>query len=101
MNTCSIEGCERDATTDDVCEFHHAHLLNIEKDRISKLNSQELRAKAPYAVTLTYEGVTKTKARWAEEIGMSLAAFNKRLKNWPLEKAVTHPVDTKKSTRIK
>lgn len=38
---------------------------------------------------ITYNGVTKTKPKWAEYLGISTVGLSYRLRNWPLERALT------------
>ena len=40
---------------------------------------------------LSLDGKTQTLAQWCEQIGMSPAGMHRRLKNWPIERALTTP----------
>lgn len=40
---------------------------------------------------ITFGGRTQTVAKWAEEAGVSPLTMSRRLKKWPLEKALTEP----------
>ena len=42
-------------------------------------------------VFICFNGETKTIMDWANELGLSFTAMKKRLKKWPLEKALTLP----------
>lgn len=103
MNICAIEGCEREAEANGVCQFHHVHQLNIEKERNEKEREKESRPPPRgirpkhYDSRLTYNGVTKLKAEWALELGMCETTFYSRLQKWPLEKAMTEPVNKRKA----
>ncbi len=51
---------------------------------------------------LTYKGQTKTIAQWSEEYGLSKNTFQARLYKfgWPIEKALSTPVDKKRGRKI-
>lgn len=40
-------------------------------------------------IYVEYNGETKTVKQWSEELGISFSALLKRLRNWPLDKALT------------
>ncbi len=50
---------------------------------------------------LTYDGRTMNITRWARHIGISYSVLRWRLKNWPLDRALSQPLDTRKRGRAK
>ena len=40
---------------------------------------------------ITFRGQTKTLREWSEETGINYGTLSKRIRNWPIEKALTHP----------
>jgi hypothetical protein len=46
---------------------------------------------------ITFNGVTMCLTEWAQQLGMTKQALTKRLNDWPLERALTTPIDTRKS----
>lgn len=47
--------------------------------------------------SIAWNGETKTIMEWASQFGISHVTLRKRLRNWPLEKAMTAELDTSKS----
>ena len=47
---------------------------------------------------ITFNGITKTQTEWAESVGISSQALEKRLMKWSLVKALTEPRNEKKVT---
>lgn len=47
-------------------------------------------------VKITYNGIIKTVSQWAKEKGLSSETLRKRLKKWPVEKAIETPLRNKK-----
>lgn len=50
---------------------------------------------------ITYRGVTKCLAAWAEDIGIGYGTLRLRLEKWSIEKAFTTPVDRSRTNDIK
>lgn len=46
-------------------------------------------------VLVTFKGETKPSCLWAKDIGIHQESMRKRLKKWPLERALTEPCNTK------
>lgn len=46
---------------------------------------------------ITFGGITMCLTEWAQHIGITKTALSKRLKKWPLDSALTSPIDARKS----
>lgn len=46
---------------------------------------------------ITFNGTTRCLTEWAQHLGMTKQALSKRLKRWPNDRALTAPVDARKS----
>lgn len=46
-------------------------------------------------VNITFKGVTKNIAAWAKDLGIKHESMRKRLRKWPLEKALTQPKEVR------
>lgn len=52
-------------------------------------------------VFFTFNSLRLCATDWARRLGLSTSAMGKRLSKWPLEKALTYPVQTNKQTTLK
>lgn len=52
-------------------------------------------------INITFKGDTMCLTDWASRIGVSFATMKYRIKNWPLELAITTPIITRYADRIK
>ena len=44
---------------------------------------------------ITYQGRTQSKSAWAHELGITTRGMERRLRSWPLDRAMTEPGDSR------